>query len=80
MSTLIFIYFLKYETIETHARTFLTLDILSIGTVSIDGTEKRKHYSMNFNAQINICVKVLCNTRFLELKCNPKLEIEYILR
>ena len=29
----IFIYFLIYETIETHARAFLTLNILSIGTV-----------------------------------------------
>ena len=29
-----FIYFFKYETIETHARTFLTLNISSIGTVS----------------------------------------------
>jgi hypothetical protein len=27
------IYFSKYETIETHARAFLTLNILSIGTV-----------------------------------------------
>ena len=30
---LIFIYFFKYEIIETHARAFLTLNILSIGTV-----------------------------------------------
>ena len=30
---LIFICFLKYETIETHARAFLTLNILSIDTV-----------------------------------------------
>jgi hypothetical protein len=29
----IFIYFFKYETIETHARAFMTLNILSIGTV-----------------------------------------------
>ena len=29
----IFFYFFKYETIETHARAFLTLNILSIGTV-----------------------------------------------
>ena len=29
----IFIYFFKYETIETHARAFLTLFILAIGTV-----------------------------------------------
>ena len=33
---LIFIYFLKYETIETHARAFLTLNILGIGTVTSD--------------------------------------------
>ena len=32
----IFIYFFKYETIETHARTFLTLNILAIGRVSGD--------------------------------------------
>ena len=31
---LIFIYFFEYETIETHARAFLTLNILSIGTVT----------------------------------------------
>ena len=30
---LIFIYFFKYETIESHARVFLTINILSIGTV-----------------------------------------------
>ena len=30
---LIFIYFFKYETIETHARAFLTLNILAIGRV-----------------------------------------------
>ena len=30
---LILIYFSKYETIENHARAFLTLIILSIGTV-----------------------------------------------
>ena len=30
---LILIYFFKYETIETHARAFLPLNILSIGTV-----------------------------------------------
>ena len=29
-------YFFEYETIETHAYTFLTLIILAIGTVSID--------------------------------------------
>ena len=31
-NTLIFISFFKYETIETHARAFLTLIILAIGT------------------------------------------------
>ena len=30
---LILIYFFKYETIETHARAFLTLTISAIGTV-----------------------------------------------
>jgi hypothetical protein len=29
----LFIYFFRYETIETHARAFLTLIILAIGTV-----------------------------------------------
>ena len=29
----ILIYFFRYETIETHARAFLTLIILAIGTV-----------------------------------------------
>ena len=33
LNTLILIYFFKYETIETHARAFLTLIILAIGTV-----------------------------------------------
>ena len=32
---LIHIYFFKYETIETPARAFLTLNILSIGTVYV---------------------------------------------
>ena len=32
-NNLIFIYFFEYETIETHTRTFLTLNILAIGTV-----------------------------------------------
>ena len=32
LNILILIYFLKYETIETHAHAFLTLNILSIGT------------------------------------------------
>jgi hypothetical protein len=27
--------FIKYETIETHARAFLTLNILSLGTVTV---------------------------------------------
>ena len=31
---LIFIYFFKYETIETHAHAFLTLNILAIGRVN----------------------------------------------
>ena len=31
---LIFIYFFKYETIETYARAFLTLNILAIGRVN----------------------------------------------
>ena len=31
----IFIFFFKCETIETHARAFLTLNILAIGRVSI---------------------------------------------
>ena len=33
LSYLNFIYFFKYKTIETHARTFLTLNILAIGIV-----------------------------------------------
>ena len=33
-SILIFDYFFKYETIETHARAFLALIILAIGRVS----------------------------------------------
>ena len=32
----IFIYFFKYETIETHARAFLILNILAIGRVYLD--------------------------------------------
>ena len=28
------LFFLKYKTIETHARAFLTLNVLSIGTVT----------------------------------------------
>ena len=32
--SLIFIYFLKYETIETYARAFLSLTILAVGNVS----------------------------------------------
>ena len=32
-SLFIFIYFFKYETIEIHARAFLTLNILAIGRV-----------------------------------------------
>ena len=34
---LIFIYFFKYETIETHARAFLTLNILAMGRVGSPG-------------------------------------------
>ena len=34
-NTLIFIYFFKHETIETHARAFLTLIILAIGRVAL---------------------------------------------
>ncbi len=30
---LIFIYFFKYETIETHARAFLPLNISAVGSV-----------------------------------------------
>ena len=37
---LIFIYFFKYETIETHARAFLTLNILSIGTVMFSANRR----------------------------------------
>ena len=35
--SIIFIYFFKYETIETHARAFLTLNILAIGRVTYFG-------------------------------------------
>ena len=31
------IHFFEYETIDTHARKFLTFIILAIGTVSLDG-------------------------------------------
>ena len=31
---LIFIYFLKYETIETHARAFIPLNISAVGSVT----------------------------------------------
>ena len=54
---LIFIYFFEYETIETHARAFLTLNILFIGTVntalqsSVDRSE--------IFAQICICISYL---------------------
>ena len=34
---LIFIYFFKYKTIETHARAFLPLNISAIGTVPFEG-------------------------------------------
>ena len=40
-NTLIFIYFFKYEAIETHARAFLTLIILAIAGVL-------SHYFYNF--------------------------------
>ena len=33
-NTLIFIYFFKYKTIETHARAFLPLNISAVGSVS----------------------------------------------
>ena len=33
MNILIFIYFFKYKTIETHARTFLPLNISALGSV-----------------------------------------------
>ena len=33
---LMFIYFLKYKTIETHARTFLPLNISAVGSVYCD--------------------------------------------
>ena len=39
LNILIFIYFSKYETIETHARAFFTLNILAIGTVNVDEEE-----------------------------------------
>ena len=32
---ILILFFFKYETIETHARAFLTLNISSIGTVSV---------------------------------------------
>jgi hypothetical protein len=35
-NTLIFIYFFKYETIETYACAFLSLIILAVGTVVRD--------------------------------------------
>ena len=35
---MIFIYFFKYETIETHARAFLALNISALGSVNCFGT------------------------------------------
>ena len=35
LNILIFIYFSKYETIETHACTFLTLNIFAIGRMNV---------------------------------------------
>ena len=38
---LIFIYFFKYKTIETHARAFLPLNILAVGSVKdVQGRRK----------------------------------------
>ena len=38
-STLIIIYFFKYETIETHDRAFLPLNISAVGNVSNSGVD-----------------------------------------
>ena len=41
----IFIYFFKYETIETHARAFLTVNILAIGRVcKVSQTKAKKTF------------------------------------
>ena len=57
----ILIYFLKYETIETHARPFLTLNILAIGRVV---------YELYYCVTLNIltfrrpCCVSLCEANF----------------
>ena len=51
----IFIYFFKYETIETHGRAFLTLDILSTGTV---GSTRLKVKNKWFGRGIKASVRV----------------------
>ena len=56
----IFIYFFKYETIETHARTFLTLNILAVGT-------------HQYFLQLNNFEKLLLPTYFREIESSAAL-------
>ena len=46
---LIFIYFFKYKTIETHARAFLPLNISAVGSVISDKITVSYHYKKYFN-------------------------------
>ena len=46
---LIFIYFFKYKTIETHARAFLPLNISAVGSVTGLGTQLRHTVSSIHN-------------------------------
>ena len=52
----------KYETIETHARAFLTLNISSIGTVSDDSTAG--HICMNVWTKIKVRYVNSANSSF----------------
>ena len=61
-NTLILIYFFEYETIETHARAFLTLIILAIAGVLSEGLSVKRisflHYfdlsTFNDNSFISV--------------------------
>ena len=55
---LIFINFFKYESIETHARAFLSLIILAVGTVQ--SIEIRGAIRIGYVDQPNILVPLIC--------------------
>ena len=64
-NSLFFIYFFEYETIETHARAFLPLNILAVGSVKV--AKLRDKHAANSAGFYHVRLQLTCyNARDFE--------------